>query len=148
MTAVRSARPSDLHDLVRLCAEHAHYERAEHDGWGLAERLEPALFGPEPRLLAWVVEAEGRIRGYASATVDFSTWNGRSYLHLDCLYLEECLRGRGLARRLMDAVFNAAREAGIREVQWQTPDWNDSAIRFYEGRGARGLAKVRFSAPA
>jgi len=51
MTNVRRARAGDLPDLVALIAEHAVYEKAEPPADGLAERLEPLLFGsPEPRL--------------------------------------------------------------------------------------------------
>lgn len=79
--------------------------------------------------------------------MDFSTWSGRSYLHLDCLYLDAALRGQGWGRRLMGAVIDEARRRGCREVQWQTPGWNAGAISFYERIGARGAAKVRFTIP-
>ena len=115
----------------------------------LAERLEPALFGRERRLKAWVIETgPGRLQGYATATADYSTWTGSAYLHLDCLYLEETLRGRSWGWRLLAAVSAGARAAGLSEVQWQTPSWNAAAIRFYERQGASGRAKVRFTAPA
>jgi GNAT superfamily N-acetyltransferase len=105
------------------------------------------MFGPAPRLMAWVVEGEaGGLLGYATATVDFSTWSGRTYVHLDCLYLDQVLRGQGYGRRLMEVVMSQARRAGHREVQWQTPSWNSEAIGFYERLGGRGAAKVRFRA--
>ncbi|MFC3079440.1 GNAT family N-acetyltransferase [Phenylobacterium terrae] len=143
---VRPARPQDLAELVRLCAEHARFERVDLDVTGLAQRLGWALFGKEPRLWAWVVEAGGPLAGYASAGVEFSTWSGRPYLHMDCLYLEAPMRGTGLGRRLMDEVFAAARQAGCAEVQWQTPPWNAPAIAFYRRLGAQGAEKVRFRA--
>ncbi|MGC8517447.1 MAG: GNAT family N-acetyltransferase [Steroidobacteraceae bacterium] len=146
MRQVRPAAPADVPQIVRLCGEHARYERAEHDGSGLAERLLEALFGPSPQLVAWVVDGEaGGLSGYATASVDFSTWSGRSYLHLDCLYLQEDARGRGHGRSLMQAVMDAAHDGGHREVQWQTPSWNVEAVRFYEHLGARGTAKIRFT---
>lgn len=147
MKPIRCAARTDLEEIVRLCADHASYERAAHDGIGLLDRLAEALFGPAPRLMAWVVEGEaGRLLGYATATVDFSTWTGRSYVHLDCLYLDAALRGQGYGRQLMEVVMSQARRAGHREVQWQTPSWNRDAIGFYERLGGRGAAKVRFRA--
>lgn len=145
---IRPARRTDLQEIVRLCAEHARYEQAAHEPAGLAERLDPALFGHQRRLQAWVVETgPERLQGYATATIDYSTWTGSAYLHLDCLYLEEPLRGRSWGARLLAAVFASARAAGLSEVQWQTPSWNVAAIRFYERQGASGGAKVRFTAP-
>jgi ribosomal protein S18 acetylase RimI-like enzyme len=145
---IRPARRADLREIVRLCVEHARYERAAHEPAGLAERLDPALFGRQQRLQAWVVETgPERLQGYATATIDYSTWTGSGYLHLDCLYLEEALRGRGWGVRLLATVFASAHAAGLSEVQWQTPSWNAAAIRFYERQGASGGAKVRFTAP-
>jgi hypothetical protein len=37
------------------------------------------------------------------------------------------------------------RTSGIAKVQWQTPDWNESAIQFYRALGAADAAKVRFA---
>jgi GNAT superfamily N-acetyltransferase len=146
MNAVRPAALTDVPEIVRLCGEHARYERAEHEGSGLCERLAEALFGPSPRLSAWVLDRDGGgLSGYATATVDFSTWSGRTYLHLDCLYLEDDARGRGHGRALLQEVMDAARRNGHSEVQWQTPSWNVKAIRFYKRLGARCAAKVRFT---
>jgi len=142
---IRRARPGDLPALARLCAAHAAYERAEHEPAGLAERLAVVLFGPSPKIIAWVVAEQAALLGYASATIDHATWTAQPYLHLDCLYLEPSLRGRGWGRRLMKRALAFARLTGCQEVQWQTPDWNAEAIRFYQRLGARGRAKVRFS---
>ena len=45
----------------------------------------------------------------------------------------------------MDAVVAMTRSLGLQEVQWQTPEWNDGAVRFYERRGAVAKAKQRFT---
>ncbi|WP_406129515.1 GNAT family N-acetyltransferase [Streptomyces canus] len=68
-------------------------------------------------------------------------------LHMDCLFLLPGHRGLGLGVLLMDAVAAEARALGLDEVQWQTPVWNDGAIRFYDRMGARARQKVRYSLP-
>lgn len=106
---IRLAFPSDLPQLVGLCAEHAAWEQADFDPTGLERRLEQALF-VDGRLRAWVIETcPSTLEGFATVTVDFSTWSGRPFWHLDCLYLHETLRGRGQGRRLMALVFASAR---------------------------------------
>jgi hypothetical protein len=45
---------------------------------------------------------------------------------------------------LLAAVIVAARDAGCVQVQWQTPDWNVDAARFYRRAGAVERAKRRF----
>lgn len=145
VTQVRPAGPSDAQNLAQLCAEHAAYERIPYEARGHAQRLREALHAG--RLKAWVLESaeEGGYLGYAACTLDFATLTGRPFLHLDCLYLRPEARGRGLGSRLLEAAFAYGRDRGCRQVQWQTPDWNEGAIRFYARAGATHALKARFS---
>ncbi len=68
---IRLARPSDLDEIIRLCAAHAEYEQADYDPAGKRKRLGPLLFGPSPRLFCLVAERAGALVGYA-------TWSERS----------------------------------------------------------------------
>ncbi|MDA2815307.1 GNAT family N-acetyltransferase [Nocardiopsis sp. RSe5-2] len=147
--AVRRARPGDLPRIAELAAEHAAYEKAPPPAPGLAERLGGLLFGrPEPRLHCLVaLDPGGGIAGYATCSPEVSTWQGREYLHMDCLFLSEGARGLGLGRQVMDAVADTARELGLTEVQWQTPAWNEGAIRFYDRLGAGATDKLRYTLP-
>ncbi|MBO1337815.1 GNAT family N-acetyltransferase [Streptomyces sp. VRA16 Mangrove soil] len=151
MTAtVRHARPADLPRVVRLIAEHAAFERADPPAPDLAQRLDALLFGtPEPRLRCLVAEsAEHGIVGYASCEPALSTWQGRAYLHMDCLYLSADARGGGIGRLLVAAVAAEARALGLDEIQWQTPTWNKDAARFYDRLGAHAKEKLRYSLAA
>lgn len=141
---IRSASPSDMDALIELCAEHAAYEGAPYGPQGKARSLARALFATSPHLYAWVVAQRGRLVGYATATQEFSTWDAASFLHLDCLYLREEARGTGLGRQLVLEVACLALRLGCVNVQWQTPEWNERAIRFYQRLGAIGKQKVRF----
>ncbi|MCX4528714.1 MULTISPECIES: GNAT family N-acetyltransferase [unclassified Streptomyces] len=142
---VRPARPEDLPRLVQLVDEHVAYERSAPRPPGLAGRLGPQLFAEGARL--WVLLAEtpdGTVAGYAACSAEFAFWDARHYLHMDCLYLAEDARGHGLGAALMEGVAGLARELGLDQVQWQTPDWNEGAIRFYDRLGATGTAKRRY----
>ncbi|MFZ3493889.1 N-acetyltransferase family protein [Streptomyces sp. 5.8] len=145
---VRPARPEDLPRLVELMREHMAYERSAPRPAGLAERLGAQLFADGARL--WVLLAEtprGEIAGYAACSAEFSFWEARHYLHMDCLYLAEEARGHGLGAALVDGVAALARELGLGHVEWQTPDWNEGAIRFYDRLGATGKPKLRYALP-
>ncbi|MFJ6378702.1 GNAT family N-acetyltransferase [Kitasatospora sp. NPDC092039] len=145
--AIRPATPADLPAIARLCALHATFERAEPVAADLAARLESVLFSAHPRAWCLVIDHGGELTGYATYSPEFSTWQAADYVHLDCLFITEALRGEGWGRALLDAVREAAAARGATEVQWQTPDWNTDAIRFYHRAGARGRPKVRFSLP-
>ncbi|MFF9567703.1 GNAT family N-acetyltransferase [Streptomyces sp. NPDC014685] len=144
---VRHARPEDLPRITELAAEHAAYEQAPPPAPDLAHRLEVLLFTtPAPRLRCLVAELpDGEVVGYATCAPALSTWEGREYLHMDCLFLSSDSRGSGLGALLMDAVTAEARDLGLIEVQWQTPAWNEGAIRFYDRLGADSTAKLRYS---
>ncbi|MGW5847724.1 N-acetyltransferase family protein [Streptomyces sp. NPDC055254] len=143
---VRRVRPEDLPRLVELIHEHIAYEKSAPRPPGLADRLGPLLFAEDAKLWMLLVETpESGIVGYAACSAEFAFWDARYYIHMDCLYLAEDARGQGLGAALMDGVAGLARELGLDQVQWQTPDWNEGAIRFYDRLGATGLSKRRYS---
>ncbi|MFF9848699.1 GNAT family N-acetyltransferase [Streptomyces litmocidini] len=147
---VRHAHPEDLPRVVELITEHAAYEKAEPPAPGLVDRLAGLLFGPGPsRLRCFVaVLPDGTLAGYATCAPELSTWNGAEYLHMDCLYLAEPSRGHGLGPLLMAAVRAEARTLGLPELRWQTPAWNEDAIRFYDRLGATSKEKRSYALPA
>jgi GNAT superfamily N-acetyltransferase len=144
---IRKALPTDAPALVSLSAEHARHERVEYHLDGKEESIRKALSGTMPILHAWVAEDEHGIAGYATATMDFSTWSCRWYMHMDCLFVRERMRGNGIGAGLVRGVVASARERGIEELQWQTPQWNRDAIRFYLRMGAASSEKRRFTLP-
>ncbi|MER7516154.1 GNAT family N-acetyltransferase [Streptomyces sp. NPDC126499] len=146
---VRRARPEDLARVAELAGEHAAYENAAPPPPDLATRLHRLLFEPAiPRLRCLVAELPGTtLAGYATCAPELSTWDAAEYLHMDCLYLTESARGHGLGPLLMAAVREEARALGLPFVQWQTPTWNEGAIRFYDRLGATSKEKRRYTWP-
>ncbi|MFF8277628.1 GNAT family N-acetyltransferase [Streptomyces lateritius] len=146
---VRHALPGDMERVAELAAEHAAHEKAAPPAPGLADRLSRLLFGPEPsRLRCLVAELpDGSLVGYATCAPELSTWDAAEYLHMDCLYLSAAQRGLGLGPLFMTALRAEARALGLPEIQWQTPAWNEGAIRFYDRLGATSKQKLRYSLP-
>jgi GNAT superfamily N-acetyltransferase len=142
MAKIRIAIPSDADSLTQLCAEHAAYELSDFDPLGHAEKL--ALLLQNGQLRIFIAEAKGAQIGFASVSLEVSTWRAAHYLHMDCLFVSQEYRGNSIGTKLLGAVAKYASETGIDEVQWQTPDWNVDAIRFYERAGGTAKHKVRF----
>jgi GNAT superfamily N-acetyltransferase len=140
---VRAAEPTDALVLVPLCAAHAAYERLPYSATGHAERLRAALASGQ--LHAWLLEQGDSAVGYASLTLDFSTLSGQHFAHLDCLYLASAARNQGGGLALLQAVRAYAHRQGCTTLQWQTPDWNHDAMRFYARLGASALGKQRYT---
>lgn len=140
--AIRSARPDDaesLHDLVQ--------RHADHEG-GRAPVTVKALRGliaGDAGLSILVAEDGGRLTGYVALTFDWSLWTASRYAHMDCLFVSEAYRNAGTGALLMQAAMDVARGEGAGRMEWQTPDWNRRAERFYLAQGARSLSKLRFT---
>ncbi|MFD7077745.1 GNAT family N-acetyltransferase [Nocardioides sp. NPDC059952] len=145
--SIRAVDAADLPELVELIRDHARYERAADPRPDLQTALAAWLFVPRPQLHVLVAVQGDALVGYASWSLEASTWQAAEYAHLDCLFLRESVRGRGAGHLLMRAVEAEARAVGAGELQWQTPEWNDRAIRFYRRTGAYEAAKARFTLP-
>ena len=143
-TVSRAATLDDCRPVRPLVEAHVEYERSGATvpvDW--AERVAPFVASGE--LAIFVAHRGSEAVGYASLTTDMSTWTGDLLGHLDCLFVADAHRGAGLGRLLIDAAAEEARSRGLRELRWQTPEWNVSAIRFYDRLGASGETKQRFA---
>lgn len=139
---MRLAGVDDAVTLATLCAEHADFERAPAPRSDLQLKLATLLRSSGWR--AWLAEDSGSAVGFCSGEAQTSTWQGARFWHLDCLYLRPAQRGRGIGPALLDACFEHARAQGLSWAEWQTPEWNAPALRFYRARGASASAKQRF----
>lgn len=140
---IRKALPSDLPELVELCTEHAAYERADFDPVGKENALHQMLFGLGARLHCLVAEEGDRSIGYATFSVECSTWDAAYYMHMDCLFLRPEARNKGVGKALMRAIAQKALRSGVKRMQWQTPSFNVDAVRFYERLGPVKKEKFR-----
>ncbi|AOT07041.1 GNAT family N-acetyltransferase [Pseudoalteromonas luteoviolacea] len=92
----------------------------------------------------FIIELKHTTIGYFSIIPQFSTWDMKEYLYLDCLFIQDTYRGMGIGKYVIHYIFNLAKKRGYQQVQWQTPDTNQSAIQFYLAQGAKPKAKHRF----
>jgi GNAT superfamily N-acetyltransferase len=142
---IRACEPTDLGQLVVLCQHHATYEKASYNPEGKKEALHDAIFNGATPLNCLLVQVGNVLVGYATWTFDFSTWDAQRFIYLDCLYLEDEYRNYGIGAVLMEKVKQAGIEKNCVNMQWQTPDFNEHAIRFYKRIGGVGKNKVRFT---
>jgi L-amino acid N-acyltransferase YncA len=143
--AIRPARKADLPEILTLCAEHAAFERGSFSPEAAGAPLGRLLFGEKRRAWCLVAETEDVLAGYATYALEFSTWRAAEYVHMDCLYVREAFRNAGLGLLLLRAVAEAAVTLGCEVIEWQTPSWNQAAVRFYDRAGAAGSPKVRYA---
>jgi GNAT superfamily N-acetyltransferase len=81
---------------------------------------------------ALVAEHQDGIAGLAHFVFHRSTTRLRDVCYLQDLFTAEQLRGKGIARQLMLAVYEAARRAGCSRVYWQTQASNVKGRALYD----------------
>ncbi|MDH7446431.1 GNAT family N-acetyltransferase [Aquimarina sp. 2201CG14-23] len=140
---IRLAKIEDVQQLIALCKAHASYEKADYDTLGKNELLVAHLFPNNENIKCIVVEEHNKLLGYSTILKQFSTWDANFYLYVDCLYLKEKARGKGLGRKIMNEIKKYAQQEQC-NIQWQTPLFNTNAIKFYESLGAIHKTKERF----
>lgn len=142
---IRFATHKDLPEIIDLCSAHSEYEQAVYSPSGKAEKLAKMLFGDNPPLFCLIAENENEVLGYATFSKECSTWNADFYVHLDCLFLREKYRGYGIGEAFIQAVVQQAQQMQATHIEWQTPVFNERAIKFYHRIGASAKAKQRFT---
>ena len=136
---VRPVRPDEVDELFAMIRELAEFERSAHEVKSSAEDFQVALFGPDPKLFALVVEHEGTLGGFAVWYVNFSTWSGKHGIYLEDLYVRPHLRGRGAGKALLAALARICVERDYPRLEWWVLDWNVAAIRFYRSIDALSM---------
>jgi GNAT superfamily N-acetyltransferase len=81
---------------------------------------------------ALVAEGSGGLLGLAHFLFHRSTIQIGPTCYLQDLFTAEEARGKGVARALINAVYEYAREAGSPRVYWQTHETNAVAMRIYD----------------
>ena len=139
---VRGARPQDVAEIHAMVGELAAFERLTDEVTGTAEDLRAALFGESPRVFAEVAEgAGGALVGFSLFFYTFSTFRGRSGLFVEDLYVRPGHRGHGVGTMLLASLGRRCVAENLGRLEWAVLDWNEDAIEFYTGQGARMLGE-------
>ena len=75
---------------------------------------------------------DGRVVGLAHYLYHRSTTRGTDVCYLQDLFTAEALRGQGIGRKLIEAVADAAADAGSTRLYWQTKVDNETARALYD----------------
>lgn len=87
---------------------------------------------PAEPVFALVAELDGEVVGIAHYLFHRSTTRIEPVCYLQDLFTRTDLRGRGVGRQLIGAVYQRARDAGARRVYWQTQIGNVAGRALYD----------------
>jgi GNAT superfamily N-acetyltransferase len=143
MHSIRPAVPSDIPLILDLIRALATYEREPDSVKATEADLLRDGFGPHPVFECLIADNDGEPAGFALFFYNYSTWRGRTGIHLEDLFVMPKFRGLGIGKSLLSRVAARAAEQGCVRLQWDVLEWNQTAIDFYQGLGAKFLDEWR-----
>jgi GNAT superfamily N-acetyltransferase len=132
---IRIAQAGDEALILHLVKALATYEREPDAVLATEESIRASLFVPNALVHAFIAELDGRPVGLALWFLTFSTWTGRPSLYLEDLFVEEDVRGQGVARAMFRRLAQEAKARNCARIDWAVLDWNVDAMAFYRRLG-------------
>jgi GNAT superfamily N-acetyltransferase len=136
---IRPATEADVQLLFDLILELAGYEKMADEVRGDAGVLRRSLFEQKAAEALLLETADGEAVGYAIFFTTFSTFECRSGIWLEDVYVRPEHRRGGIGRLVMEHLANLALDRGHVRLDWVALEWNEPALNFYEQLGARRL---------
>jgi GNAT superfamily N-acetyltransferase len=136
---IKSATEQDVSVILKFIKGLAEYEKLAHEVIATEASLRESLFGPRPAAEVVIAYAGVEPAGFALFYQNYSTFLGRPGLYLEDLFVLPEWRGCGLGRQLLTYIARLAVTRGCGRLEWAVLDWNEPAIRFYQGLGARPM---------
>ncbi len=131
MTLVRSLAPADHDDWLRLWRGYQAFYKADIPD-AVSSTIFARLLDPQEPMHGLVAILDGVTVGLTHWIAHRSCWTEGDYAYLQDLFVEEAARGRKVARRLIEAVYEAAGAAGCARVYWLTHETNRDAMLLYD----------------
>ncbi len=136
---IRPATEADSQLLFDLILELAAYEKMAGEVAGDPEVLRRSLFEQKAAEALLLETADGEVVGYAIFFTTFSTFECRSGIWLEDVYVRPEHRRGGIGRAVMEHLANLALQRGHVRLDWVALEWNEPALDFYAKFGARRL---------
>lgn len=146
---IREATTADAESIANLASEFHNYLKDLGDQTSFYFNATTYLrdgFGPNPAFFGFVAEIEGAVVGYLLYHFGYDTDLSRRLTFIIDLYVGEKYRGRRIGTALMKRAAEAARDQEATDLFWSVYERNESALRFYEGLGARYVKGIHFMA--
>jgi GNAT superfamily N-acetyltransferase len=137
MLKLRKATPKDIPLILSFIRELAEYERAPNAVSCTEEDLRRDGFGSIPKFRAIIAWWNREPAGMAFFFYNYSTWQGRSGIFIEDLFVRPQFRGKGIGRSLMTYLAKVAIAERCYGVRWEVLDWNQSAIDVYQHLGSK-----------
>lgn len=136
---LREAVRTDLPTILALVRALAEYEKLAHEITATEADFARALFGPTPHAHGLIAEVDGKPAGVTVWFYNFSTFAGRPGIYVEDVYVDPAHRGQGIGLAMFRHLARRAVAENCARMEWAVLDWNEPAIRFYRGLGAKPM---------
>lgn len=146
MTActIRPLRPEDRSEWARLWTGYLEYYKTSVPEAVYASTF-ARLVGDDPQdFNGLIAEVDGRAVGLVHYLFHRHCWKIENVCYLQDLYADPTVRGQGVGRALIEAVYAAADANGTPAVYWLTQDFNETARKLYD-RVAQVTPFIRYN---
>jgi GNAT superfamily N-acetyltransferase len=135
---IRPATEDDVQLVFDLICELATYEKLRDQVVGTLELLRASLFEAHAAE-ALIVEVDDEPVGYALFYTTFSTFETRSGIWMEDVYVRPESRRGGIGLQILEHLAALALERGHVRLEWCALTWNEPALNFYAKLGAARL---------
>lgn len=140
MSASIQIRPVVAADQPRwqeLMMAYAAFYKVEVTGEGLAATWKWIEDAEEDFWCVFSLDSAGQVTGFTQYQLMHRSLSGSMVCYLSDLYVEPAIRGGGTGRKLIDHVFQFAKDNNIPNVRWLTQDFNTTARKLYDTYGEK-----------
>lgn len=133
---ISPAQKEDAGLIYDFIVKLAVYEKLEHEVEATAADIERELFGENARIFCDIAYWDGVPVGFALWFYTFSTFQGRSGIWLEDIFIEPEARGNGIGKALMKNLAKRCKDENLGRFEWWVLNWNEPSIEFYKRQGA------------
>src|SRR5581483_5206061 len=119
MLSIRQATIDDVPLLNTMVHELAEYDQLAHEAVVTEEDLARDGFGAHPKFRALIAEWNAEPAAYALFFEFYSTFQGRSGLFLDDIFVRPQFRKKGIGKALLDEIARIALREKYFCVRWE-----------------------------
>jgi GNAT superfamily N-acetyltransferase len=128
---IRPVRESDFAQWLPLWQGYQEFYRARIPD-DVTRTTWKRFFDVAEPVYCLVAERDGKLIGLAHYLFHRSTWLAEQVCYLNDLFVDPTGRRSGVARKLIEAVYEAADKAGAPKVYWLTHESNAAARLLYD----------------
>lgn len=136
----RYATELDIPIIFKFIKELALYEKMSDEVVATEELLKKWIFERKKAEVIFAMLDEKEI-GFALFFHNFSTFQGRSGLYLEDLFISLEYRGKGYGKAIFNELAKIAVERECGRLEWSCLNWNQPSINFYLSMGAKPMDK-------